>query len=939
MISEDLKRLEKQAITNKFRPPQMRKVLDRPRLLRVADSLSDERLLLISAGPGYGKTTFMAQIAQNHQGPAVWYQIDELDQDLSFFLKHLIVGISQACNGVGTIAASKYVEARDVSLEGKYIITTLMEEFKDLLGAPLLLCFDDFHLIAKSEYLRWMIPFLIEELPSNCSICFSTRTSKDLPIGKIRARGLMKEVEARDLQFSFDELQDLTTTMWDVLYNEEILKRLLKTTEGWAAGLVLAEEHLRSGENVPEIISGSRLKKNVYQYLAEEALGRHPKEMRILLEKCSLLDPIDPTICENAFKSIEINSSLAHAEIMNLFTTRLDNTNLYRFHPMFREFLQDKLCERIGDLGTRRLRGRLGKAYEESNDKKNAIEQYIHSDNVRKAVDMLGEIGTEMLKEGQYVALRQLLAMVPRELYKKEFSIYEGQLFLATGNPNRALRVLRSLKNSLEPSEKDSLFEISVSIAECLLMLCKPGDAVKEIEPLVKFDYEPRLKMDLLHRLSFYYWHNYDEKGVKICVKDARKIVDDDPTVDKIGKVEVMMAYGHLRRGEFSTAREILTDAIGIDGFSASFENLFLNNLASCLTMIGRYEDARIYAEQCQMRITSQKEEVWLHVLYDTYGCIQCSLGNWESGLTYFRESIQKVNSLGLRKTEACAAMCHLGSFSRRCGDYTQAYDYHRSCLNAAEHSGSYYDIVTALTNIGADYVRMANLVEPKSYFERAHEIAKDHEFKYALTQIEYQMAWMNYEMGDFKASLANLSSALDRAAYYQHNHYIIQEGMVTLPLITLALRNNVQTHYLFEILEVIGEPALEVIDTLIDGSEKQIKIKCAKLISKISSSSGMALARRLSKDDDEEIREIASEAQANIRDSFEKPDQLLTRRESEIISLIAAGETNDVIAKRLFISERTVKAHVSHIFKKTGFKNRLEAALYYQNAMKNSTP
>jgi DNA-binding NarL/FixJ family response regulator len=51
-----------------------------------------------------------------------------------------------------------------------------------------------------------------------------------------------------------------------------------------------------------------------------------------------------------------------------------------------------------------------------------------------------------------------------------------------------------------------------------------------------------------------------------------------------------------------------------------------------------------------------------------------------------------------------------------------------------------------------------------------------------------------------------------------------------------------------------------------------------------------------------------------------------LTRRELEVLRLMAAGDTNGRIARRLVISEGTVKSHVKHILRKLGAANRAEA-------------
>lgn len=54
-----------------------------------------------------------------------------------------------------------------------------------------------------------------------------------------------------------------------------------------------------------------------------------------------------------------------------------------------------------------------------------------------------------------------------------------------------------------------------------------------------------------------------------------------------------------------------------------------------------------------------------------------------------------------------------------------------------------------------------------------------------------------------------------------------------------------------------------------------------------------------------------------------------LTEREVEVLRLVAAGASNRDIARKLFISEKTVKNHMSNIFQKLGVVDRTQAALY----------
>jgi DNA-binding NarL/FixJ family response regulator len=69
------------------------------------------------------------------------------------------------------------------------------------------------------------------------------------------------------------------------------------------------------------------------------------------------------------------------------------------------------------------------------------------------------------------------------------------------------------------------------------------------------------------------------------------------------------------------------------------------------------------------------------------------------------------------------------------------------------------------------------------------------------------------------------------------------------------------------------------------------------------------------------------------VERSPEKSRKDLSERETEVVALVASGHRNKEIAAKLFISEQTVKTHLSNVFQKLEVNDRLELALY---AMRN---
>ena len=63
--------------------------------------------------------------------------------------------------------------------------------------------------------------------------------------------------------------------------------------------------------------------------------------------------------------------------------------------------------------------------------------------------------------------------------------------------------------------------------------------------------------------------------------------------------------------------------------------------------------------------------------------------------------------------------------------------------------------------------------------------------------------------------------------------------------------------------------------------------------------------------------------------DRQSKPPVHLTARERDVLALVASGETNRGIARKLAVSEDTVKHHVTNILDKTGMSSRVELTLF----------
>ncbi|GCF08668.1 hypothetical protein [Dictyobacter arantiisoli] len=162
------------------------------------------------------------------------------------------------------------------------------------------------------------------------------------PLARLRARGALSEIDARDLRFSRDETAVFFQQCIPSLRLTEMIERIGTLLEGWATGLRLfafslqrvpteekAEQHLTG------FMSGHR---PLHDYFLEEVLNAQtPSQQRFLLRTC-LLSRLTAPLCDAITGKRNSAAVLRSMERAGLFLERLDGSGQwYRYQGMFAE--------------------------------------------------------------------------------------------------------------------------------------------------------------------------------------------------------------------------------------------------------------------------------------------------------------------------------------------------------------------------------------------------------------------------------------------------------------------------------------------------------------------------------------------------------------------------------------------------------------------------
>lgn len=926
-------------LTGKLRPPMLHRVLVRERLMGLVTEEHQTRITIICGGPGYGKTTLMAHLTKAHPGPVVWYQIDGLDNDPAVFLRNIIQGVSQAVGDVaptlGQRATARLEGAGNIKEEGESILGVLADEISEMVKEPLLLCLDDYHLLTDRSAANRLIGFLARQGPERLRLVLTSRLKPRLPLGRLRSQGKVVEIGEGELRFSLAELEELLSDTWKIDLSSGAIRQLYENTEGWAASFVLAENLLKRGETVPELFGGAAIRKNIYEYLVEEVLSRQPAGLRDFLMKSSLVDPVDPEICSQALAVNDALNKLQAAEDNNLFTSRIEDTDLFRYHPLFREFLQEHLREAGEDL-VRELHGKYAEVFEAAGKLENAIEHYFAAGAVQKATELLAEIGSDLISSGRFTTLEKWLEIMPEGEGPAAIDVYRGEILLLKGEAAAAKETLETAKTRISNRQFDILIRCSLALAESINMMFEGHKAAIGLKQLLEMDLTSEQKIEVLIKLGISLGQCSRREEAEYFLIQAEELAREAGLPQAVHRVEELSSLLSTVNGDFVKTLNLQLDAIKIsDTLFASKRSSMLDSLAFTYVLIGEYKKAEETWLECLKRVETQKEKRLMPYIFDLQGWLLVSYGEFDEGEKYLIKSIKLFEEIDV--SWACGSVCHLGTTYRRWGKFVKGLEQHDRCIELAERVNHDYARAIGVVNKGADLIHLEQSDEANDLLNEASRIATDKGFAYVQTQAEYHQAWLGYLVADYKSVSKLLVDALGRASSMKQNHFIIQESRLTLPLLSFALANNIESDYVFWILERRGDAALSAVEPLVNHDDPVLRQKAAQAIGKVESSSSLSLLRKMTRDSDARVRSAAQSAIEQLRPRFKTTRELLTLREEEVLKLIADGLSNSSIGKSLFISERTVKTHVSRIFQKLGMTNRLEAALYYKG-LKNIT-
>jgi len=467
--------------TKLYIPRPCRNFVPRLRLTSQLDQTLDYALTIISAPPGFGKTTLLSEWSNTkdeggrmkdefsafYPSKIAWLSLDDDDNDPVRFVRYLIAALQTVQSDLGTATLAtlhsqlqSFAPAQNDDTACAKLIPPLINEIAAFLanaGVDLVLILDDYHVI-NTQAIHNAITCLLDHLPPQMHLVIAGRTEPPLPLPRLRARQQLLELDVADLRFTPAETATFLNQVMGLNPSANDVTLLETRTEGWVAGLQMAALSMQDCDDIPGFIASFKgSHRYVFDYLAAEVLNRQSATKQTFLLQTSILNRLTAPLCNTLVEIGDSQTTLEQLEHANLFIVPLDDERRwFRYHHLFADFLRDQLQRQTGVEAVAELHRRAAKWYEQNDLTAEAVSHALVAADVDRAVRLVEQSGSRMLLQSEMSTLLKWLQALPEETVRarSRLSLFHGWALVFTGQPEA---VDRWLQNADAPADESTI--------------------------------------------------------------------------------------------------------------------------------------------------------------------------------------------------------------------------------------------------------------------------------------------------------------------------------------------------------------------------------------------------------------------------------------------------------------------------------------------------
>ena len=890
-------------------PQPQRGSVGRARLVAALEGGLADRLILVCAPAGAGKTVLLADWARSSRRPVAWLSLDEADNDPARFWRHMVAALDRARPGVAERVAPLFGPPAPSSFDG--LVTAVINELAAQADdKEVMLILDDYHLI-DAQPVHESLAFLLEHLPRGLHLVLASRIDPPLPLARLRAGRQLAELRAPDLRFTADEAAALLREAIGADLPGAEVAALAARTEGWAAGLQLAGLSLRGQADTAGFVaafSGSH--RFVLDYLTQEVLGQQSGAVRRFLLETSVLERLSGELCDAVTGRTDSQAMLEAIERANLFLVPLDEVRgWWRYHQLFADLLRARLRQQQPERALD-LHRNAAAWHDEHGLAGEAVRHALAGDDPTWAARLIERYLDEFHLRSERATLQRWRAALPADLVasRPRLLLAEGRMALLSGRIEEAETSLKAAERAW-PAAPDGAEPYEPSVG-------RPASAFANVPASIAIEH------------AYLAEFRGDAEGMAMSASQVLDgLAEDEWMLASLAQERLDVAEwlrGRLPAAEQGMARRIA-------GFRAAGEATLAAWSAHYLGLVQRAQgrlDAAQRTYQEALEITAPPGRPMLPAAGGAFvGLAEVAYqrGQLDAAQRHLSESLTPCRQLTYTQSLA-TGLATLAWIRQAQGDLAEALE----VMGEAERAAPSQAVTSLLNPVPADGVRLRlaqGEIAAAARWARQRGLGDEDEPNYPREH-EYLV-------------LARVLLAQERPG----------PALALLGRMLAAATAQGRTGSLIEIqaLQALALAAVGDEDAAVNALARSLALACPQGYVRVFADEGPPMAVLLSrliaaqKAEQPASRDVSLGCLAQLTRACGGHDgqqaagrgagtavpglaEQLTAREREILVLLAAGTSNPRIAEELVISLDTVKKHVSHLLAKLGAANRTEA-------------
>ncbi|QBD77679.1 hypothetical protein EPA93_17455 [Ktedonosporobacter rubrisoli] len=585
-------------------PVLHRDVIRRKRLQPLLHQITQYPLALVCAPAGYGKTTMLAswatelgakganrngitaselEFSRSLQAPfsIAWLTLDNDDNDPLTFWRYVLASLK-----IGAFIETDSIQplfAKGVNQSALICLINILGEIQK----DTVLILDNYQAIHSSAIHEALL-FLIEHQPPRFHLVFVTRSTPPFALARWRAYHQVLEIGIPHLQFTLEETSLFLNGLRDLALSAAEIQALQGESEGWIVGLqLLAQGIYQSGaltsENEAEILS------HIFAYLQEELLASLARPVLTFVLHTSILDRLTAPLCDILVEEHNAHEILHSSDRCNLFLFLLDTSRQeYRYQSLFAKAIRFHIQHTMPEL-LPLLHLKASFWYEEHGMLKEAIEHAWAASKEERVAALLMRYAesTEPWTFAELASLRRWLGSLSSDMIEKHLLLSLLQLWVLRGNfftiPHKSAELetlVEDTKAAKQLLARLKLEEIpphlhGISMFLQAMKLYPQGDFKGVRKKLLQaLDFLPHTYMTLRYLAAYRLLDRYVLNGNLALIERAQQtLVTIRQTADnRTDQLQAMSALGEIyrMRGQLHQAHGFCAHALQQDGQHSS---------------------------------------------------------------------------------------------------------------------------------------------------------------------------------------------------------------------------------------------------------------------------------------------------------------------------------------------------------------------------------